>query len=70
MLKKKTAVLTGSNRGIGKEILKSLAENNANIIACSRNSDEKHISFIQDLKKKNKVEIDTYFFRSFEFRSC
>ena len=32
MLKKKTAVLTGSNRGIGKEILKLFAENNANIM--------------------------------------
>tara|TARA_B100001123_G_scaffold418159_1_gene521800 strand:+ start:51 stop:794 length:744 start_codon:yes stop_codon:yes gene_type:complete len=62
MLKKKTAVLTGSNRGIGKEILKLFAENNANIIACSRNKDEKLISFIEDLKKKNNVEIDTYFF--------
>ncbi len=34
MLKKKIAVLTGSSRGIGKEILKLLAENNADIIAC------------------------------------
>ena len=52
MLKKKIAVLTGSSRGIGKEILKLLAENNADIIACSRNEDEKHITFIEELKKK------------------
>jgi len=52
MLKKKTAVLTGSSRGIGKEILSIFAENNANIIACSRQKDEQHIKFIEDLKKK------------------
>ena len=57
MLKKKTAVLTGSNRGIGKEILKLFAENNANIIACSRNKDEKLISFIEDLKKKIMLKL-------------
>tara|TARA_X000000950_G_scaffold275514_1_gene362039 strand:+ start:1775 stop:2515 length:741 start_codon:yes stop_codon:yes gene_type:complete len=62
MLKKKTAVLTGSSRGIGKEILSIFAENNANIIACSREEDVKHIKFIEDLKKKNNVEIDPYFF--------
>ena len=54
MLKKKTAVLTGSSRGIGKEILSIFAENNANIIACSRQKDEQHIKFIEDLKKKKK----------------
>ncbi len=62
MLKKKTAVLTGSSRGIGKEILKLLAENNANIIACSRKEDKKHISFIHELEKKNNVEIEAFFF--------
>ena len=62
MLKKKTAVLTGSSRGIGKEILSIFAENNANIIACSRQKDEQHIEFIEDLKKKKNVEIDPYFF--------
>ena len=62
MLKKKTAVLTGSSRGIGKEILSIFAENNANIIACSRQKDEQHIKFIEDLKKKKNVEIDPYFF--------
>ena len=62
MLKKKIAVLTGSSRGLGKEILKLLAENNADIIACSRNEDEKHITFIEELKKKNNVNIEPIFF--------
>ena len=62
MLKKKTAVLTGSSRGIGKEILSIFAENSANIIACSRTKDDKYIKFIEDLKKKNNVEIEPYFF--------
>ena len=62
MLKKKTAVLTGSSRGIGKEVLKIFAENNANIIACSRKKDENHIRYLDELKKNNKVEIEPYFF--------
>ena len=45
MLKNKTAVLTGSSRGIGKEILRLLAENNANVIACSKKEDKNHIDF-------------------------
>ena len=40
MFKDKTAVLTGSSRGIGKEILSLLAKNNVNVIACSKNRDE------------------------------
>ena len=52
MLKKKTAVLTGSSRGIGKEILSIFAENNANIIACSRQKDEQHIRIYRRTKEE------------------
>ena len=41
MLKNKTAIITGSNRGIGFAILKKMSENGANIIACSRKKEEK-----------------------------
>ena len=32
----KTAIITGSNKGIGKVIMELFAENGANVIACAR----------------------------------
>ena len=46
MLKNKTAIITGSNRGIGFEILKKMSENGAYIIACARKKDE---NFLEEL---------------------
>lgn len=36
LLKNKTAIVTGCNRGIGKEVLKVFAENGADVFACAR----------------------------------
>ena len=63
LLKNKTAVITGCNRGIGIEILKTFSENGADIFACVRNIDDKFILLIDEIKKqyKNKIiplEID------------
>ena len=57
LLLNKTAVITGSNRGIGKEILKTFSENGANIFACSRVVNDEFISDIDSLKKKYNNEI-------------
>ena len=57
LLKNKVAVITGSNRGIGKEILKIFSENGADIFACVRNIDKNFNDFILDLQQKygNKI---------------
>ena len=57
LLKNKTAVITGCNKGIGKEILKIFSENGAKVFACVRTLDEKFITEINSLKTKNNSEI-------------
>jgi 3-oxoacyl-[acyl-carrier protein] reductase len=52
LLKNKYAVVTGSNKGIGLEILKLFSKNGANIFACSRIIDKKFLSKINTFKKK------------------
>ena len=57
LLKNKTAVITGCNRGIGKEILKNFSKNGAKVFACARKIDEKFTKDIAELEKKNNSEI-------------
>jgi|TARA_B100000586_G_scaffold263630_1_gene233164 3-oxoacyl-[acyl-carrier protein] reductase len=57
LLKNKTAVITGCNRGIGKKILEVFSFNGATIFACVRNIDKEFQSFINDVEKKTKNEI-------------
>lgn len=57
LLKGKTAVLTGSNRGIGKAILDVFAKNGANIWACVRKLDDGFTSYISDLTKETGASI-------------
>ena len=52
LLKDKTAVITGSNRGIGLKILEIFSQNGADVIACSRNVDKNFLNKINKLKKK------------------
>ena len=47
LLKNKNAVVTGCNKGIGKEILKVFSNNGANVYACSRKIDEKFKKFVK-----------------------
>jgi 3-oxoacyl-[acyl-carrier protein] reductase len=52
LLKNKSAVITGCNRGIGKKILEVFSSNGADIFACVRKIDKKFISEIKDLVDK------------------
>ena len=62
LLKNKTAVITGSNRGIGFSILETFSKNGANIIACVRKNDVDFKNRIEDLSKinKNKIHIVSF----------
>ena len=57
LLKDKTAVVTGCNKGIGKKILEVFSANGAAVFACVRNIDEQFESFINELKKKFNNQI-------------
>ena len=57
LLKNKTAVVTGCNKGIGKSILELFAENGAKIFACVRLVNDEFLKNIEQLKKRFQVEI-------------
>ena len=57
LLKNKTAVVTGCNRGIGKKILEVFSANGAMVFACVRKINEEFESFSKEIEKKfnNKI---------------
>ncbi len=57
LLKNKTAVITGCNRGIGKKILEVFSNNSAKIFACVRNNDNQFKDYCKKLSEKNNSEI-------------
>jgi len=57
MLKNKTAVISGCNRGIGKAILTVFAQNGANIFAIVRNMTPEFAEYTKQLSDENKVNI-------------
>ena len=57
LLKNKTAVLTGCNRGIGKAILGVFAKNGASIWACVRQLDDDFIDFTKGVEDDHEVNI-------------
>lgn len=58
LLKKKNAVITGCNKGIGKKLVEVFSENGANITACVRTPDEDFINFTKKLEKNNNNKIN------------
>jgi len=58
LLKNKTALITGCNRGIGKSILTKFSENGANCIACVRKSNAEFEAYCKSLENKNGNKIN------------
>jgi len=56
-LKNKNVIITGCNKGIGKETLRDFSKYGANSFACVRTVSSEFKKFILDLKKKYKVNI-------------
>ena len=62
LLKHKTSIITGCNRGIGLRILKTFAQNGSNVFACYRQQSEEIINNCKNLSKKCGVKIYPVFF--------
>lgn len=62
LLHGKTAVITGSNRGIGKAILTRFAENGANVIAHARKETEEFVTYLSNLEKQYGVTVVPIYF--------
>jgi len=62
LLKGKTAVVTGCNRGIGKSVIDVFANNGANIWACTRRQDDSFSEYLLALSNKTGVEIKPVYF--------
>ena len=62
LLKQKTAIITGCNRGIGKAILEKFAENGADIFACVRKESNEFNDVIIKLAVKTGVSITPVYF--------
>lgn len=62
LLKNKTAIITGSNKGIGKVILELFAENGADVIACARKETPEFVNTLELLKGKFNVSIIPVYF--------
>jgi len=62
LLKNKTAIVTGANRGIGKAILEVFAHNGADIFACVRQDTAEFIETTKILADEAKVAIIPVYF--------
>lgn len=62
LLSGKTALVTGTNRGIGKAILTTFAAEGANIFAHARKETLEHTSYCQKLEAQYKVKIYPVYF--------
>ena len=58
----RTVVITGSNRGLGLEILKQFAAEGASIIACMRTENEDTKTTLQSIAEENGISITPIYF--------
>jgi 3-oxoacyl-[acyl-carrier protein] reductase len=61
LLKNKTAVVTGCNRGIGRAVLEIFAENGADVFACVRKESKEFTDLVKGISSRTGVTIQPIF---------
>ena len=62
LLERKTAIITGCNRGIGKAVMETFAENGAEIFACVRKESNEFSDIMTKLTAKTGIPITPVYF--------
>lgn len=62
MLKGRTALITGSNRGIGRAMIEEFARNGADIVAHARSETPEFLATLEGLVSKYRVKVTPIFF--------
>ena len=62
LLRNKTAIITGCNRGIGKSIVDNLAKNGADIWACIRKPNKEFSNYLKNLQNETGRKIEEIYF--------
>lgn len=62
LLEGKNIVVTGTAKGMGKQMVETFAENGANVFAHARMKSDEHIAFCEELEKKHGVQIIPIYF--------
>lgn len=58
----KNAIITGTNRGMGKEFVKQFAENGYNVWACAREKSLEFEKYLAELSEQNSVWVKPVYF--------
>lgn len=61
-LENKTIVVTGTNRGMGKQMVQTFAKNGANVFAHARTYTDEHKAFCDQLARENGVQVMPLYF--------
>ena len=61
-MNRKTVLITGCNRGIGKEAVRLFAEHGYNLICCIRRENEEFSAFISALTERCAIEAEIIYF--------
>ena len=61
ILENKNVMVTGTARGMGKEMIRVFAENGANVLAFARSETDEHKKYCEDLSNEFNVKVVPYY---------
>ncbi len=62
LIEGKNVVVTGTAKGMGRQMIETFAENGANVIAHARTETEEHRMLCKELEEKNNVQVIPLYF--------